>query len=266
MNSLGRIATTVAVVAAIGGAAAYAVSAGWVDLGHVGEPRNVVDINGQTVALPTPADDPERLAPAIVTDATGDYSFMTLGADGPIRHDPCRAIHWKLSTAGMPPGAEEWVNAAVASVAEHTGLVWIYDGYTGSPASFDSPLLVNNGEWDYAPVVIGWAVEGDQVDLEGDTAGVGGSRVVQGAYGDAEFLRSGAVIVDTAGFPGMIQDSDDGARLQSVVMHELGHVVGLDHSSDPAQLMFAAATSTAQWGAGDLQGLALAGAGPCEVD
>jgi predicted Zn-dependent protease len=47
-------------------------------------------------------------------------------------------------------------------------------------------------------------------------------------------------------------------------MHELGHVVGLNHAADPRELMFPSATYVIDWGPGDLQGLAAAGAGPCE--
>ena len=47
-----------------------------------------------------------------------------------------------------------------------------------------------------------------------------------------------------------------------VLLHELGHTMGLDHVVDPTQVMFAAATSTSPntYGAGDLRGLWLSGA------
>lgn len=254
----------VVLAGALGGAATYVVTSGMVDLDHLGQPRNVAEIGGETVPLPTPADHPVRLAPAITTDASGEFAFLSEGADGPILHDPCRPIHWRLSTVNMPVGAEEPVTAAVASIAEHTGLVWIYDGYTGADASFDDPLLVRGETWDYAPVVIGWAGEGDQIDLEGDTTGVGGPRISPGAFGDQEFLRSGAVIIDTADLPDVLDRDEDALRTQAVVMHELGHVVGLGHVSDSSQLMFPATTAVAAWGQGDLAGLAAVGAGQCE--
>jgi hypothetical protein len=47
-------------------------------------------------------------------------------------------------------------------------------------------------------------------------------------------------------------------------MHELAHVLGLAHVEDPVQLMFATHDRQAGWGDGDLAGLAIAGAGPCE--
>ena len=105
----------------------------------------------------------------MVTDAVGEFTFESEGADGPVLRDPCTAIHWQLSTAGMPEGAEPLVQEAVASVSTHTGLVFVFDGDTSEPASFDGPLLVHGDGWQYAPLVIGWGTEAQSSDLGSDT-------------------------------------------------------------------------------------------------
>lgn len=46
-------------------------------------------------------------------------------------------------------------------------------------------------------------------------------------------------------------------------MHELAHVVGLDHVDDPTQLMYAENSGQLDFGAGDRAGLALLGTGEC---
>ena len=46
-------------------------------------------------------------------------------------------------------------------------------------------------------------------------------------------------------------------------MHELGHVVGLDHVKDRHELMNPEYLGLDTWGPGDRQGLAVLGAGPC---
>ena len=200
----------------------------------------------------------------MVTDGLGEFAFEAESAGGPILHDPCRAIHWQLSTTGMPAGAEPVAQEAVASVAKHTGLVFVFDGYTDEQATFDGPLLVHGDAWEYAPVVIGWGTEAQSSDLGGDTAGVGGARVTPGAYEDREFLRSGTVIVDTSDVRDILTTPAEKARTQAVIMHELGHVVGLGHVAEPRKIMFPAASYVIGWGSGDIQGLPAAGAEPCE--
>ena len=47
------------------------------------------------------------------------------------------------------------------------------------------------------------------------------------------------------------------------LLHELGHLVGLDHVDDPNELMYPRAAERTSYGPGDLKGLALLGAIPC---
>lgn len=71
---------------------------------------------------------------------------------------------------------------------------------------------------------------------------------------------------------GVSAGSSNGAR--GVIMHELGHVLGAAHVTDPAQLMFGGERTPSpggpsgplfagQLGAGDRAGLAALGKGPC---
>nr|WP_255479601.1 matrixin family metalloprotease [Quadrisphaera sp. RL12-1S] len=57
------------------------------------------------------------------------------------------------------------------------------------------------------------------------------------------------------------------AQVRSVVVHELGHLVGLDHVDDPTQLMDAEDDpDVVEPAAGDFAGLAAMGEGPCVED
>jgi hypothetical protein len=75
---------------------------------------------------------------------------------------------------------------------------------------------------------------------------------------------SGAVSLDAAGLTEVLATPDGTAIARSVVVHELAHVVGLAHVDDPTQLMAPRSDpGVTELQAGDLTGLALAGAGTC---
>ena len=52
-------------------------------------------------------------------------------------------------------------------------------------------------------------------------------------------------------------------HIKAIVIHELAHVLGLDHVDDPNQLMYEENNGRTALADGDLAGLAKLGAGPC---
>jgi hypothetical protein len=264
VKAAARLAVIALVTAGVGVAALYALGVRPADLSHWGEDRNALLIAGDTVRIPPATGTPERLAPVVVAETSGEWKLSDVAQGGAVLHDPCIPIRWAISTDRMPAGADEVVRDAVAEIAARTGLVWEGGSYTGTPVDFEREPLVRDEEWRWAPVVIGWSTEAKSPDLEGNTSGVGGPMVTRGAYGTDEYLRSGTVLLDLDEFPVDFSNEVERAKAKALVMHELGHVVGLDHVSDSSELMFPAATTTMEWGPGDLAGLAVAGAGRCE--
>ena len=51
--------------------------------------------------------------------------------------------------------------------------------------------------------------------------------------------------------------------LRAIVLHELGHIVGLAHVDDPHELMYGDNIGMTDFGPGDLTGLARLGQGAC---
>ena len=51
--------------------------------------------------------------------------------------------------------------------------------------------------------------------------------------------------------------------VKALVLHELGHLVGLDHVEDQRELMYPTMTGLRSFGPGDRSGLAALGAGRC---
>jgi hypothetical protein len=75
---------------------------------------------------------------------------------------------------------------------------------------------------------------------------------------------SGQIELDTPQFRQLLgaPGGDDAAR--AIIMHELGHLIGLDHVDDPTQLMYAQAShDILTFADGDLTGLSLLGQGEC---
>nr|WP_246304049.1 matrixin family metalloprotease [Nocardioides thalensis] len=69
---------------------------------------------------------------------------------------------------------------------------------------------------------------------------------------------TGSVTLDTD------LDADlDSDVARGVLLHELGHLVGLDHVSDRDELMYADGTFVRDFGPGDREGLVRLGEGRC---
>jgi predicted Zn-dependent protease len=75
---------------------------------------------------------------------------------------------------------------------------------------------------------------------------------------------SGQVVLDATDLRRMTRTRSGRDEARGVVMHELGHVVGLDHVKDRTQLMYRSTVEgVTDLGAGDLTGLDALGRGPC---
>ncbi len=247
-------------------AVALTLGVTWVDMLHLGQPRNVLSDRGQEVRIPIPEGPAERQLPAVAVTTTGEYAFLFDDEDGPVRYDPCRPVDWVISPAGMPPGVESLVFDSVDRVSSATGLAFRFDGFTDETAAFDRPLFQDRYGARFAPVVVGFATQEQVPDLAGTVSGLGGSSAVYGAYGEQRFLRGGVVIMDADDLKRLVRSRGGTDIARAVIQHEFGHVVGLGHVGDANELMHDTNQALTDWGPGDRQGLAIAGAGPCETD
>lgn len=235
------------------------------DIQHIGTPRNAIVDGEEQIRVPLPAPADGRVLPEVPVTTDGPYAFMFTDGGEPVRFDPCRTVSYVIAAEGAPAGSEQLIHEAFDSVSAASGLAFVYAGTTTEKADFDRRLIQPDRYGDgWAPIIVGWADEGQVPDLAGTVTGLGGSSSVTGAYGPARYLQSGAVILDAPDISRLMATGDGQALARAVIMHEVAHVVGLGHVEDAAEIMNASNTSLADWGPGDLEGLAIAGAGPCE--
>jgi hypothetical protein len=238
----------------------------WQDVKHMGTPRNVLEIGGENVEVPLPPSSDGRVHPEVSPSTSGSYSFMFTDDQGqPVRWDPCRPISYVINPEGEPVGGNDLIFAAVERVSDATGLAFEYEGTTAETPSFDRPLVQEGLYGDrFAPLMFGWSTGDADSELVGSVTGLGGSVSVPGAYGDQRYLVGGVVLLDAPDVARIVASSYGSDLAIAVIMHELGHVVGLGHVDDAAELMNATNSSVTTWGPGDLEGLAIVGAGPCQ--
>jgi hypothetical protein len=179
-----------------------------------------------------------------------------------VAYDPCRPVHYVVRPEYAPAGSEGLVQAAVAEVSAATGLQFVDDGTTTEAPTEDRDLYqpeLYGKRW--VPVLITWTSPSEIPGLAGDVAGLGGSGYAQ-TPGQPLVLTGGQVQLDAPDAVNTLLYPDGQAYLKAIIMHELAHVVGLDHVDDPDQLMYPAG-SAVSFGEGDRAGLALLGTGPC---
>ena len=217
---------------------------------------------------PLPADArPARLLAPVEVVSGGPHVFDNVLPGGvAASYDPCRAVHYVVNPSSMPAGAPALVADAVAAVSAATGLVLVDDGTTDEPLRQDRALVqVQRYGNRWAPVLIAWSDQAAYPALAGDVAGVAGSALVQPRGPASARLVSGQVALDVDALVPLMQ-SGRSDQVRAIVMHELGHVVGLDHVEDRSQLMYPRNLGLTAFSRGDLEGLAQLGHGVCHTD
>jgi hypothetical protein len=189
--------------------------------------------------------------------ATADrFAFLSRTPAGePVRWNPCEPIHYVVNVSHAPPGSLADVHEAVRRISDATGIPWIYDGLSDeSPSRVrDAFVPARYGER-WAPVLIGW-VDPDSSDIPFEADGEVASAVASPLYpnGAWDLYVSGWVAMneEDPNTPGFDDPWDQGP----VLLHELGHVVGLGHVDAYGEIMEQAGGGVTDLGEGDREGL-----------
>ena len=155
------------------------------------------------------------------------------------------------------------ITDAVARVQAATGLRFINDGTTTEAPTKDreryQPKRYEQHRW--APLLIAWSNETAYPELAGYIAGLGGSDAMYTPDQHLVYVTGQLVLDGTQLSSGLTPDR---GTVRAIILHELGHVIGLDHTSDRTQVMFSESEfNVRDYGVGDLRGLHLLGTQRC---
>ncbi len=180
-----------------------------------------------------------------------------------VAYDPCRPIRYVIRAQDSPPGGEELIHQAVAEISAATGLRFINGGSTTeAPTEQREKYQPERYGKRWAPVLITWSTPEETPGLAGDVAGLGGSAFAH-VPGHPYVYVAGQVKLDAPALAPLLAHRQGPALLRAVIIHELGHVVGLGHIDDPRQLMHDDNVGITALADGDRAGLALLGTGAC---
>jgi hypothetical protein len=201
-----------------------------------------------------------------VLDPRG-FRFQYVGSEtgAPVRYNSCTPVHYTINPQNAPPGGVEDAHTAIRMTSEATGLRFIYDGATAEVFVHPrEPYQPDRYGERWAPILISWVpgLPDLRMDGAGEKAlGLGGSSFATNADGDVVYVTGAATFDSSA----TLRSGFGGRTWGLVILHELGHVLGLDHVEGGESVMYPSlGLRSASWGDGDRAGLwELGVGGPC---
>ena len=185
-----------------------------------------------------------------------DHEFLARDFSGdPVRWNPCEPIHYVVNLDEAPEGSMLDVEGSISRVSAATGIEFVFDGETDEiPAQRRASYQPDRYGDGWAPLLIAWVDPDDStISFSSDGHTAAGVASPQVPPDSKDMLVSGwiAINADDPNGPGFDWIGAQGP----VVLHELGHVMGLDHVEARGELMESSGGGVTDFGPGDLEGL-----------
>jgi hypothetical protein len=211
-----------------------------------------------------PQDSPvEAVAVPLAAAPSDDTAWSLLDTGRPgvaLRWDPCRPVSYSVHLGDAPAAFAEDVADAVQQLAAATGLTFVAVGTTPYPGP--TPTGDQTGWPADADLLVTVADETTDPALEGSVVGYASVLRASWTASDARIERAEVVLRDEY-VVSAEQATTPGSTVDELLLHELGHAVGLGHSPDSTEVMYPELGHQPRPGyqSGDRNGLARVGAG-----
>jgi hypothetical protein len=191
----------------------------------------------------------------------GAFRFLERAAGGaPVRWNPCETITYAVNTRGATSPVRPDLKEALRRVTLATRVEFKSVGTTRESFIRAYLRMRYEGVIRKAELILIWVEHADYEAilrrLDDPRPSVAFAKTMAGLYAHRDQYFGGIIVMDAdatsaRGF---------GYRYAhgSVLLHELGHVMGLDHVKDPDELMYSGHHpnfSVRDFGSGDLEGL-----------
>jgi len=208
------------------------------------------------------------IADVVPMSPDGPYAFLaTTYVDGqrePVRWNPCQPLEYQLNVEHGPPETDDAITGALDLASMASGITFQFDGFTdqGIAAMRHGSYFTDAVRSVYRPVLITVVPHAEFQRFHVPRRVLAFTHPEQGTGDHDDEWVSGYIVVD-----GGIRYANTGRwSMELVIAHEVGHLLGLAHVSDPDQLMFSTQVAkgvvpapTDGYGPGDFAGFELLG-------